>query len=110
MKNATLREIVDDFVSAVPSVITDARRSGGGACVFCRSPRGSQHDPGCSLWALIDARISFRVASEGPKTADPDRNRAEVMQALEAGAGFIATTPELEFARAGTASDERRLS
>jgi len=110
MKNATLQEIVTSFVNAVPAVVIDARRFNGGACVFCRSPRGTQHDSGCSLWSLIDARIGFRVASEGPKTADSDRNRAEVMQALEGGAGFIATAPELEFSQAATASDEWRLS
>ena len=107
MKRAILQDIVNNFMQAVPAVITSARRFNGGACTFCNSPRGKQHDPGCALWGLIDARISYRVAAEGPKTADTDRNRIEVMQLLEGGMDLSnPPAPELEFAPRATASDE----
>ena len=105
MKRAILQEILDDFVTAVPAVITSARHANGGSCMICGSPRGTQHDDTCALWGLIDARISYRVASEGPKTAYTDTNRVEVMQSLE-GAAFSPAPPELEFTPGATASDE----
>lgn len=81
MKNAELQRAVDDFMAAIPKVIIGARSRSGGACAFCSNPRGVQHTEDCPLWGLIDARILYRVASEGPKPADPART--EVMQALE---------------------------
>ena len=107
MKRAVLQDIVNNFMQAVPAVITSARSHNGGTCMVCGSPRGRQHDDTCAFWSLIDARISYRVAAEGPKTPDADKNRTEVMQLLEGGSPAISpSAPELEFAPNATASDE----
>lgn len=107
MKNATLKRIVGDFMDAVPAVVTSARRHNGGACMVCGSPRGTQYEPDCAIWKLIDARISFRVADEGLTRPTAPINRTEVMRVLE---GAEYSPAELEFTQAATASEEWRLA
>ena len=77
--------------------------------MVCNSPRGTQHDPGCAIWKLIDARISYRVADEAPTKPTVPINRTEVMRGLEE-PEYSPTASELEFTQAATASDEWRLS
>ncbi|MCH8112996.1 MAG: hypothetical protein IH905_13760 [Proteobacteria bacterium] len=94
MTKADLERIVGLFLDAAPEIVASARRTRNGACMICGAPRGAQHDPGCAIWKLIDARISYRVADEGPNKPTAPINRTEVMRVLE-GAEYSPAAPTL---------------
>ena len=114
MTKAQLEEIVGRFLGAAPAIIVAARQhTFNRSCMICGVAQGEQHTENCALWELVAARIDFRRLSESParlpwpRVAAPDP--IQTMAMLER-SGDFAPTPELEFTRAATATDEWRLT
>ena len=109
MTKTQLKELLDRFIDAAPAIIVAARQhTFNRSCMICGVSQGEQHPQDCALWELVAGRIDFHRLSESkPRANGPDR--VATMAALEAGAGFTQTAPELEFAKTASASEEWRL-